>query len=138
MIDYKELNAISAGLRQVSDGTYQKSKPKRESWIVESVEDDQLETYIQAISEAYESDSNEFEFLGEKYEVEFVKEANIVEVKKNTQGTRSNVLLNGQVVRTFVEAHSAKVYAVQLEHAQKTAAKKKFSKKLISSVSKVS
>ena len=136
MIGYKERNSVKEALTQMASGTEFKKVNKELSWVPSSIAEDKVDMFVQSVMEAYKSGASEISFDDAKFEVKFVKENKTVSIKPGLYG-KTNVLLGEQVYKSFTEVRQAKVFAVQLEHASKNAAKPKFKNTFVESVTEL-
>lgn len=127
---------MTAALQQIKDGEKFTKVDKDLAWVPDSISEEHVQTFVEAVKSAYESDTTEFEFDGNKFEVEFVAEKRDLRLKPGFNG-RTDVILNEQIIRSFNEVRQAKVFYTHLEHKMKNDPKKPFAKTLVKKVSSI-
>ena len=124
---------MTAAMQQVKAGEKFKVVDKELAWVPKTISEEKVQTFVEAVKSAYESDITEFEFDGNKFEVEFVAEKKDLRLKPGFNG-RTDIILNEQIVRSFNEIRQAKVFYTHLENKLKTDPKKAFAKTSVKSV----
>ena len=127
---------MSAAVEQIKNGEKFTKVDRDLAWVPSNITEEHVEPFLEAVKSTYESDSTEFEFAGQKFEVEFVPERKDLRLKPGFNG-RTDVMLNEQIIRSFNEVRQAKVFYTHLEHKIKNDPKKPFEKTLVKKVTSI-
>lgn len=127
---------MTAAMQQIKDGEEFTTVDRELAWVPESIAKEEVQSFVEAVKSAYEADSTEVEFGGNKFEVEFVAERKELKLKPGFNG-RTDVILNEQIIRSFQEVRQAKVFYTHLEHKVKNDPKKPFAKTLVKKVNSI-
>ena len=127
---------MTAALQQIKDGEKFTKVDKDLAWVPESITEEQVGSFVEAVKSAYDADSTEVEFGGAKFSVEFIAEKKELRMKPGYAG-RTDIMLNEQIVRSFNEVRQAKVFYTHLEHKIKNDPKKPFAKTLVKKVTSI-